>query len=302
VFLIHDYTEEEKALGKTKGNPARIFGYFTIDSILLVDAKQLMESLKIKPELVQNVSAEEASEFLDRGCGQLKLGGIYLVSNSDMKELQKHADGAQGNIKLIKPWIEIEEVKRWRGYKYIDGQQILANQDLQAGFKMAEKIRNEKPEKPQTLLSVMTEVVTKQEPIKRTKAIAEARKIREPESKRPDWVYNDIIRRLIRKDVITRVKNDNKEEILTLTPKKPATETPAPTEAETEVATPTVEEPVTPEPPEEAKVEEAPAEEAPTEDAEAEETIDDLTIEEEEDPTEEDEEAAEDDEEDDEDW
>jgi len=123
VFLVHDVSDWDRRQ-KKKGLP-RLFGYFTINGILVVGAEELM-----KKEGVQVISASAAASFEERGCGMLVVGGTYLVSDEDIAKLQKHADMAKGQLKFIDPRKPVN-LPRFRGYRYIRGDKVLAgaNQD-----------------------------------------------------------------------------------------------------------------------------------------------------------------------------
>lgn len=233
VFLAHDWTNANKERGKP-GTP-RIFGYFTIDSILVVGASSLLEKYDLDAKHLQPLDPKDLATFPDRGCGKLVAGGMYLVSNDDMKKLQAHAKMARGTITLMKPTPIVEKsLKRFRGYKYIAGDVLLTTRNVAEAEKMAAKIKDEMTTKPKTpsLKDIILKVVADNQPISRQDAVAKAIELRAPTSKRPEWVYNDVIRVLRRDKKIILTKTDG-QQTLTIAPAETPAETETPVEAET---------------------------------------------------------------------
>lgn len=138
VFLIHDTGEEEKK-AKERGQ-ARVFAYYTIQGIMVVGAKEKMEAEGIKP-----IDYDRAVTMSERGCGKLVSGGMYLVSEEDMEKIQKYADMAKGQITVIDPPI-LTALKRFRGYKYVLGNNILEAHPEDWWFKGVEEIRQRNEE------------------------------------------------------------------------------------------------------------------------------------------------------------
>lgn len=168
IFLVHDVREEDKKnlhewrkakrrwkRAKEKAETAnepfeepepqkpelipKVFAYFTMH-ILVVGAKKAQEL--IEQGEIQVISASSAASFEKRGCGRLRLGGCYFVSSEDMEKIQEHADMAKGDISLIDPPISYPGFKRFRGYKYVFGDRILAGDPSQEWFEV-EEIRKE---------------------------------------------------------------------------------------------------------------------------------------------------------------
>jgi len=164
IFLVHDVREEDKKnlhewrkakrrwkRAKENAETAnelfeepepqkpelipKVFGYFTMH-ILVVGAKKAQEL--VEQGEIQVISASTASTFQKRGCGSLRLGGCYFVSSEDMEKIQAHADMAKGDIELIDPPISYPGFKRFRGFKYVLGDRILAGYPSQEWFEVEE--------------------------------------------------------------------------------------------------------------------------------------------------------------------
>ncbi len=119
VFLVHDE-------GK-KGN-AKIFGFFIIRAveIILENPERINEFVDKKNELgVEVVSAGQAQLEPARGCGHRIIGGLYLISSSDMKMLMEIAEpiadkvDIKGGLVVLKEPIPYDG-SRFRGYSFFD--------------------------------------------------------------------------------------------------------------------------------------------------------------------------------------
>jgi len=210
VFLIHDTSEEDKK-AKKRGVP-RVFGYFTIQSILVVGAKDIAEREGIK---IQRVAEAEIGSFERRGCGLLQIGGTYLVSDEDMKKLQKHADMAKGQLQTITPPIEVPELKRFRGYKYVDGDAILNRLPIDQWTIKVKEVRSKPKEERETFRQTVMRILSAEKKIKLTTLIQVAIMQNKPTSKRPQWVYKDVIRKL-RKEGLLEVAKVKGERVVSI--------------------------------------------------------------------------------------
>lgn len=201
AFLVHDTSDKDKK-AKERGVP-RVFGYFTIQSILVVGAKEIAEKEGVK---IQRIDESEIGSFEKRGCGFLQVGGTYLVSDEDMKKLQKHADMAKGQLQLIKPPIVCPNLKRFRGYKYVDGEAILSGLPIDQWFTKVKEVRTKPKIKRETFRQTIMRIVSTEKKIQERTLIQVAIMQNKPFSKRPEWVYKDVIRRLRKEGFLEVVK------------------------------------------------------------------------------------------------
>lgn len=201
VFLVHDTSNKEKA-AKKRGVP-RIFGYFTIQSILVVGAKDIAEREGIK---IQRVAEAEIGSFGKRGCGLLQIGGVYLVSDEDMKKLQKHADMAKGQLQLITPPVEVPELQRFRGYKYVDGDAILSRLPMEQWTAKVKAARTKPKITRETFRQTVLRILSTEKKIKLRTLIQVAIMQNRPTSKRPEWVYKDVVRKIIKDGLAQKMK------------------------------------------------------------------------------------------------
>jgi len=201
VFLVHDTSNKDKK-AKKRGVP-RVFGYFTIQSILVVGAKEIAEKEGVK---IQKVEESEIGSFEERGCGFLQIGGTYLVSDEDMKRLQKHADMAKGQLQLIAPPLEAPALKRFRGYKYVDGEAILAGLPMESWLEKVKEVRTKPKVHRETFRQTIMRILSSEKKMKAKALIQVAIMQNKPSSKRPEWVYKDVIRRLVKEGPLEKQK------------------------------------------------------------------------------------------------
>jgi len=147
VFLAHDKSEAEKKLGvKGKG---RIFAYFIVRGISYVvkPGVNIPEELKARG-VTEWEYVEGGFGFNDeRGCGSLAIGGTYLLSEEDIEKCRDLADSGtlEGHIHVLNPTIPLS-LKRFRGFKNIDGNAVLAGKPEREWFEGAHRkyLRNKK--------------------------------------------------------------------------------------------------------------------------------------------------------------
>jgi len=129
VFLVHDLSDLEKKQGKP-GIP-RIFAYFVIRGILVVgNPKTIAQREGINITVIDEA---KISSFPKRGCGQLRVNGIYLVSEEDLEKLKGYASGVEGQIEVLETPIPVS-FKRFRAFKYVLGDRILSGQPEETWF------------------------------------------------------------------------------------------------------------------------------------------------------------------------
>ena len=115
----------------------RIFAYFVINGILVVDADEKLEREGLA---FQHVSGGQSASMEQRECGYPQVGASYFVSEDDMMSMQKDADMATGQITVLNDSIPFPH-DRFRAFKYCDGDKILDGASLEEWFNIAE-IRN----------------------------------------------------------------------------------------------------------------------------------------------------------------
>jgi len=106
-----------------------IFGYFTVRGITYV----VKPGVNIPEELEKRgVKEWEYKDgdfgFADeRGCGSLMTGGMYLLSEEDMEKVKDLAESSTlgGHIVILEEPIPYEG-KKFRSFKYVEGDKILA--------------------------------------------------------------------------------------------------------------------------------------------------------------------------------
>jgi len=131
--LYCDYTDDVKKFRLVRGE-GRIFGYYLINGIEAV-LKKGMSKKELKEKGVTVVDVVTVGRRPKRGCGYQLSGGFYVVSAGDMDKLREDiATGDfSGTITLIKPPIPLH-IKRFRGYKYVNGNKILEHEAEEAWY------------------------------------------------------------------------------------------------------------------------------------------------------------------------
>lgn len=151
IFLVHDITKkdpniiirrvQQKKPDRKKWRTFRIkkkgpttpyvFGYFIPTGILIScrAARTIAEHLKKKYNIVE-VPFEKINN-VERGCGYLKEGGMYLMDDKafmealKMVEEMKEIGFIKGGFTELNPWIPVPGLKRFRALKKIDGEKLL---------------------------------------------------------------------------------------------------------------------------------------------------------------------------------
>ena len=136
-FLVHDQNEKERIM-KKRGIP-RVFGYFVISAIEAVVDDPVKFKKYIEKGIIKPISVTTAMSRPERGCGSMVPGAIYVVSEEDMdKAIQKglaKVDNIGGkHFFTINPPIEAKGLPRFRGYKYVKGDNILKKKPLKEWF------------------------------------------------------------------------------------------------------------------------------------------------------------------------
>jgi len=230
IFLCHDISEEQVGklkIDSTKSHEySQVFAYFTINGILVVgDAELIAEKEGIN---LQRIDEQEISMFDERGCGFLKIGGSYFVSEEDMKKLAAHADGVSGSINVLEEPIIIH-YSRFRGYKYVIGRDLLdgdfesaisvdAIRSNNASVRRAlskeepKKSKRGRPKKKKpSFKSTIIELIYpyRGEVIDLDELITKAIKENPPISTYARRVYRNVITLLSKDDILTIVKDDS---------------------------------------------------------------------------------------------
>jgi len=132
VFLVHDTSEAEKKQ-KKRGVP-RVFAYFVVKGIAYIVKKGVDLPKEFEKRGVKAYEYKPgAFGFNDeRGCGSLQIGGVYLLSEEDLEKCRDLAESGllKGNIQVLNPPIEVPGLNRFRGYRCIDGDELLKTGDI----------------------------------------------------------------------------------------------------------------------------------------------------------------------------
>lgn len=132
-----DYSDDVKnfVLQRTE---RRVFGYYTIKGIEAILSKGMSRE-ELEAKGVKIIDKVTVANRPKRGCGMQLAGGFYLVSSEDMDKLREDVSKGDfsGALTLIDPSIQIQ-LKRFRGYKYVLGDNILARKPEVAWFNVAE--------------------------------------------------------------------------------------------------------------------------------------------------------------------
>lgn len=123
VFLAH-----RDAIKTEDGTEPGIFACYTVGSMMFV----IKPGTEVNDELaVRGIDTYEYKEggfgFNDeRGCGSLKVDGVYLLGESDMNAVRDLAQSSSlaGHIEVFDIPIPLS-AKYFRGYRYVDGGGIL---------------------------------------------------------------------------------------------------------------------------------------------------------------------------------
>jgi len=150
VFLVSDVSERTSEVKKIqhkrdikkwrtfrvkKRGVPEVFGYFTISRIIMVGCGgvDLPAELKRRGVEVYDVSNKAFEEM--RGCGFVVIGGMYLIDDVELARLKGlPIDSIGGGLKLINPTIVVEGLKRFRGWRYVDGDKILNRRPIEEWF------------------------------------------------------------------------------------------------------------------------------------------------------------------------
>jgi len=128
VFLAHEYDtgkidDEDKVIHQSK-----VFAWFTVHGISYVVEPDvnLDEALKGRGVTKWQLYGDDFGSADERGCGNLQVGGTYLLSEDDMEKCRDlaHSGTLKGHIEVIEPPIPTG-LKRFRGYKAVSGDNIL---------------------------------------------------------------------------------------------------------------------------------------------------------------------------------
>ena len=140
VFLTHEYGTGEATEGGDPILQSMIFAWFTVRGIsYVVDAGvDVEESLKERGVTEWQLYEDDFGSADERGCGSLTIGGTYLLSEEDMEKCRDlaHSGTLEGRIEVIEPPIPTG-LKRFRGFKAVSGDAILAGEPESAWYAAA---------------------------------------------------------------------------------------------------------------------------------------------------------------------
>jgi hypothetical protein len=117
------YNSIKKPEPMPRGEPV-IFGYFTINSIVYITEAGMNVPEELKKLGVDTYEYQPGNfGFNDeRGCGSLKVGGTYFLSEESMekvKELASSTELESKSVHIFKTPIPAKDIKRFRGIKEI---------------------------------------------------------------------------------------------------------------------------------------------------------------------------------------
>ena len=154
VFLVHDISERDasdqlkirkvKRRGEKftrtfrvrgKRPTPRVFGYFTISGITFVSDGKMDISEELKKAGVKVYDYDNTGFAEQRGCGFVKVGGTYIVDEVQLGRLENlKIKDIRGGFIPINPPIYVPGLKRFRGWKYVYGDNILNRQPISTWF------------------------------------------------------------------------------------------------------------------------------------------------------------------------
>lgn len=111
-------------LHRDGGRRPRCFGYFVIDDVTVLITPETRTALCEKYGLIGGMRERWDFPSGERGCGEMKVGGCYVVSKSVFEEAKKEAKGASvyGDLVLHEyPFPKLPvEYPNFRGVSYIE--------------------------------------------------------------------------------------------------------------------------------------------------------------------------------------
>jgi hypothetical protein len=120
VVLLH--RQEQDA-------PALMFGYYTVDGIIKCSLQQQLtdeiREISAQPVTIPALRAEHRRLIPQRGCGGIDPPSYYLVGPGDvtaelgLRTPTLHIPPAE-RIHVFDNWIELGDVKHFRGFRYLD--------------------------------------------------------------------------------------------------------------------------------------------------------------------------------------
>jgi hypothetical protein len=137
VFMLHNKAIPIRKRGKIIGYQAGVFAYFTIQGITYIvkdmTHQEITEEFKVRGVTqfsYMSGGGMSRAGMPARKCGSLEVGGIYLLSETDMEKVKDLADSSalSGGITEIKPPVPYHTTERrvaFRGHRYIKGSQVL---------------------------------------------------------------------------------------------------------------------------------------------------------------------------------
>ena len=107
----------------------RCFGYFNIWNLCcMVTGADLQKLLKKYGASVNYVPRSHFPEG-ERGCGEMKSGGLYMVSQDVFDDIKRETSGftIEGGLVVFKqPYPHMSRwLRNFRGYQYIDGDALI---------------------------------------------------------------------------------------------------------------------------------------------------------------------------------
>lgn len=130
VFLAAEYvtSDEDEEGDITARLESRAFAWFTVRGVSHIVGPEVdvEEALKERGIEEYQYVAGGFGSAEERGCGNLEVGGTYLLSEEDMAKCRDLAKSTklEGRIEVIEPPIPTG-LKRFRGYKAVSGNNIL---------------------------------------------------------------------------------------------------------------------------------------------------------------------------------
>lgn len=115
------YNSIKKPESMPRGEPM-IFGYFTINSIVYITPPGTNVPEELKKRGVEAYDFQEGAFGYndERGCGSLKVGGVYFISEDSMDKIKELAQSTvleSNNIHILTTPIPVRGMVRFRGIK-----------------------------------------------------------------------------------------------------------------------------------------------------------------------------------------
>ncbi len=140
VFLAHENAIHGQNPDGDVWSQTGIFAWFTVRGIsYVVDAGvDIKEALKERGVTEWQLYEDDFGSANERGCGNLEVGGTYLLSEEDIEKCRDlaHSSKLEGRIEVIEPPIPTG-LKRFRGFRAVSGDFILAGEPEESWYATA---------------------------------------------------------------------------------------------------------------------------------------------------------------------